>query len=229
MTTIDGLAPSLSSEIQAALVSLKPGESWCLDRPITIEEFCELFAESEVDLELVNGVVYMTPPPTDDHEDAQGWFFKVLSVYVEEAKLGKVRGSRSGVRVGATSLPEPNVLFFENEHLDRMTASGVHGAPDFAAEIIGSNQARRDAVRKQAQYQEADVTEFWAIDLPRRELRQFLLEDGRYRRLDVDPEGEVCAVTIEGFRLQTRWLFQGPAFPTSLEVVTGLLAQRRQA
>jgi Uma2 family endonuclease len=125
--------------------------------------------------------------------------------------------------VGSTSLPEPDLLFFRTEHLDRMRASGVHEAPDFAVEIVDSNTARHNAVRKQAQYQEVGVTELWVIDLPRRELRHFLLDAGTYRRVSAPAGEEVVSRTVDGFRLRVDWLFQGPDFPSSLETVTALL------
>ncbi|MGV3719394.1 MAG: hypothetical protein ACO1SX_00675, partial [Actinomycetota bacterium] len=77
----------------------------------------------------------------------------------------------------------------------------------------------------QAQYQDAGVTELWVIDLPRRELRQFVLSDGHYQRIEVDPAAGVTAHTVSGFQLRAEWLFQGPHFPSSLEVVTRLLGR----
>ncbi|MGV3723169.1 MAG: Uma2 family endonuclease [Actinomycetota bacterium] len=215
--------PTLEEFVETAR-ALQPGESCSLDYPLTVEEFCSLFDESDSDLQLVNGVVYMTPPPSDAHESLHGWLFKVIGLYVEEVGLGEVRGSRSGVRVSPTSLPEPDLLFFASEHRDRLSPTGVHGVPDLVVEIVDSTSARRDAVRKQAQYQDAGVAELWVIDLPRKELRQFALMDGRYERQEQDASGQVIARTVPGLRLRVEWLFQGPDFPSSLSVVTGLLS-----
>ena len=209
--------------LREAVLRMKPGDCWSPDRPVTVEEFCAL-GEDDRQLELINGVVCMSPPPSDDHEDLQGWLLTILRQYVEVRKLGKVRGSRSGVQVSDTSLPEPDLIFFRNEHLDRMRPSGAHGAPDLAVEIVDSDQARLNAVRKQAQYQEAGVTEIWIIDLPRRELRQFVRRGESYPRVEVDLAGEALAETVDGFRLRVASLFEGPDFPSSLDVVTALLS-----
>ena len=167
----------------------------------------------------------MTPPPSDPHEDLYRWLLVVLNIYVEERKLGKVRGSRSGVQVSATSLREPDLLFFSTGSLDRMNASGIHGAPDFVVEIVDSNDARRDAVTKQAQYGEVGVPELWVIDLPQKDLRHFILHGGTYQQLAVDPTGEVEPQAVPGFRLKVGWLFQGPDFPRSLSIVEQLLGR----
>jgi len=153
-----------------------------------------------------------------------GWLICVVGTYVEERGLGRVLGSRSGVRLGPTSLSEPDVIYFATEHLDRIEPSGVHGIPEFIIEIVDSPVARRDAVRKQAQYQDAGVEELWVIDIPLKELRQFVLVDGRYERREVGPGGEVIARTVPGLRLEVAWLFRGPDFPSSLSVVTALLS-----
>jgi Uma2 family endonuclease len=155
--------------------------------------------------------------------DLHGWLAVVIGSLVAERGLGQLRGPRAGVRLNPLSLTEPDLLFFGNAHLDRLSPSGVHGAPDFVVEIVDTELTRRDAVRKQAQYQDAGITELWVIDLPRKELRHFVLVDGLYERQVQEPSGEVTAHTVPGLRLRVEWLFQGPRFPSSLKVVIGLL------
>ena len=77
---------------------------------------------------------------------------------------------------------------------------------------------------KQVHYERIGVRECWVIDLPQREVRQWLLEEGRYQLVRLSPGEKLVSRTVEGFRLQAGWLFQGPSFPLSLEVVNGLLA-----
>lgn len=48
---------------------------------------------------------------------------------------------------------------------------------------------------------------------------------GRYRTVTLERDGEVHAQDIPGLRLAVAWFFQGPAFPSSLEVVTQLLGR----
>jgi Uma2 family endonuclease len=213
---------TLEEQVREAVRALRPGESFSLDRPITVEEFCA-WLEPQTGPELIDGVIHMSPPPSDAHEALDVWLIKVLGIYVEERGLGQVRGANSGVLVSGTTLRQPDLVFFGSDSLSRMDASGRHGAPDFVVEIVDSDRARRDAVTKQAQYEAIGVRELWVADLPRRELRHFVLEGGRFAALPVDPAGEVEARTVPGFRLRVEWLFQGPSFPSSLEVVTGLL------
>ncbi len=222
MAVIDTARPR-SDALRKRIEALQPGDVFSIDRPITVEEFCE-YVSDELRAELVDGVIYIMTPPTDPHEWISGWLFKVLGQYIEVRGLGEFRGGRSGVLISSTTLRQPDMLFFRKERLDQMTERGVHGAPDLAIEIVESPRARREAVRKQVRYEQIGVREYWVIDRPQRELRQWLLEEEGYRLTRLKPGSELVARTVAGFRLQVAWLFQGPSFPLSLDVVNQLLS-----
>ena len=215
--------PLAGEQLRRRIEALKPGDVFSIDRPITVEEFCEYVSDEWV-AELVDGVITIMTPPSDPHEALSGWLFNVLGPYVQTRGLGEVRAGRSGVLISSTSLREPDLLFFQKSRLDQMTERGVHGAPDLAVEIVESSRARREAVRKQVQYELIGIREYWVIDRPQREVRQWLLEGARYELLRLQPGDELVSRTIEGFHLQVAWLFQGPEFPSILDVVNGLLA-----
>src|SRR5207248_6717387 len=139
-------------QLRRRIEALKPGDVFSIDRPITVEEFCE-YVSDEGQAELVDGVIHIMVPPTDPHEAICGWLFKVIGPYVEARGLGEVRAGRSGVLISGTTLREPDLLFFRKSRLHEMTERGVHGAPDLAVEIVESAKARREAVRKQIDYE----------------------------------------------------------------------------
>ena len=215
--------PLTGEQLQRRIEALKPGDVFSIDRPITVEEFCE-YVSDEWHAELVDGVIYIMAPPSDPHEALSVWLARVLGLYVEVRGLGELRAGRSGVLISSTSLREPDMLFFQKSRLDQMTERGVHGAPDLAVEIVESAKARREAVAKQVHYERIGIREYWVIDRPQREVRQWLLEGGRYELLRLPLGTELISRTVEGFHVQVAWLFQGPSFPLSLDVVNGLLA-----
>jgi len=210
-------------QLRQRIEALRPGDVFSIDRPITVEELCE-YVSDEWAAELVNGVIRIMSPPSDPHEALSRWLLTVLGQCVEVRGLGEVRGGKAGVLINAASLREPDLLFFRRSRLDLMTTRGVHGAPDLVVEIVDSPRARREAVQKQVEYERIGVQEYWTIDLPWREVRQCLLDETRYELMRLGADRELVARTVEGFHLQVGWLFQGPSFPMSLEVVNGLLA-----
>jgi Uma2 family endonuclease len=216
--------PLSAQQLRRRIEALKPGAVFSIDRPITVEEFCE-YVSDEGQAELIDGVIHIMVPPTDPHEMIAVWLLKVVGPYVEARGLGEVRGGRSGVLISSTTLREPDLLFFRKSRLNEMTERGVHGAPDLAVEIVESAKARREAVRKQIDYERIGVREYWVIDRPQREVRQWLLEDGRYELTRLAPDEELVSRTFEGFHIQVAWLFQGPSFPLSIDVVNALLKE----
>jgi Uma2 family endonuclease len=183
-------------DLREAIEALKPGDVFSIDRPITVDEFCE-YVSDECHAELVDGVIQILTPPNDAHEALFVWLITVLGIYIEVRGLGQLRGGRSTVQISRTSARQPDLLFFRKDRLDQMSATGLHGTPDLVIEIVDSARARREAVRKQSRYEEIGVAELLVVDLPRRELRHFVLEDGELRPVDVDPAGELVSRTVE--------------------------------
>lgn len=218
------LSRPLGDRVGAAIRALRPGQSLCLDTPLTVDEFYDLL-DGEGRFELVNGVVYRSVDVTIAREDFFGWLLVVMRVYVETKRLGRVFGSRTGVRINRTSARMPDLAYISSGHLDRLDRLEIAGAADLAVEIVDSAKSRREAVEKQAQYEQLGVPELWVIDLQRRRFAQFVLKDGAYEEVPPSGDGEVQATVIPGLHLQIAWFFQGPNFPHSLEVVQSLLAQ----
>jgi hypothetical protein len=79
------LTLNLETEVQEFLTA---------DRPITFEEFLQLFGEDDL-VELVNGRVVSRMAAKTPHEDLFGWLYFVLRGYVAARDLGIVLGSRN--------------------------------------------------------------------------------------------------------------------------------------
>src|SRR5436305_14620941 len=99
--------PLTSEQLRRRIEALKPGDVFSIDRPITVEEFCEDVSD-EGQAELIDGVIHIMVPPTDPHEAICGWLFKVLGPYVEARGLGEVRAGRSAVLISSTTVQEPD-------------------------------------------------------------------------------------------------------------------------
>src|SRR5207247_9804735 len=140
------------------------------------------------------------------HEDLPGCLLALLRLLTEVRKLGWVRGGKPGVLISDTSLREPDLLFFRTERLNLMTERGVHGPPDLAVEIVDAPKARRDAVQKQVRYEQIGIQEYWVIDLPQREVRQMLLDQGAYRTERLHAGDELASTAVKGFPLEAACL-----------------------
>ncbi len=196
-------------------------------RPVTAEELLGM-PDDGLRYELVKGELRKMPPAGNEHGYIAGEVFGELRSHVKANGLGRTYAAETGFEIHSNpdTVRAPDVAFVSRERLEEVGPVEGYwpGAPDLAVEIVDSPKARREAVQKQVEYEQLGVREYWVIDLPRREVRQWLLDEGRYRLQRLGPGSELAARTVEGFHLQVGWLFQGPSFPLSLDVVNGLLA-----
>src|SRR5437667_3662568 len=113
--------PLNGEQLQRRIEALKPGDVFSIDRPITVDEFCE-YVSDEWFAELVDGVIHIMSPPSDSHEALSVWLTKVLGQYIEQLQMGEFRAGRSGVQINGTSLRELDLLLFRASRLDQMTS-----------------------------------------------------------------------------------------------------------
>jgi hypothetical protein len=158
---------------------------------LTREEFLERW-ERMPNLkfaELIDGVVYMPSPVSDDHSGFEEPFHLVLSWYAL-----KTPGCRC--RPGATwmmleSAPQPDIALFvlpESGGRIRKVESFLSGAPELAVEISRSSRSY-DLGPKLALYQRAGVLEYAAVLVEEERIEWRVLEEGSYRLMPPGPEG----------------------------------------
>ncbi len=151
-------------------------------------------------------------PPNINHQDLTTFLTKLLGVYVEFFKLGQLLVSPVEVKLPSGQAREPDVLFVSNEHLGRITAQRVDGAPDLIIEIVSPESVGRDFDTKFDEYQDAGVQEYWVIDpRPRRKQALFyqLGQDGLFKLANLDG-GIYRSTILPNFWLRTEWLWQTP-------------------
>jgi Uma2 family endonuclease len=189
----------------------------------TFEDFCALVPDGQK-ADLIDGVIYIASPDNTDADDLFGWLFAVVSIYVEEKKLGRIFGSRVAFRLDETNSPEPDISFLRIEDADRIERGRVEGPPDLAIEIVSPDSVERDYKKKRKQYQRAGVSEYWIIDEEEQKILLLRLNArGRYE--EVPPRrGKLHSEVLPGFWLDPNWFWKPPR-PPRLAVVRQLLAE----
>jgi Uma2 family endonuclease len=190
--------------------------------PITFEEFCAIIREDQK-ADLIDGVIYMASPENTDANTLVVWLLGLMHAYADEKSLGRVFVERVAFRLGERQGPEPDIAFVRAEHAGRIHRGYVDGPPDLAVEIVSPESAERDYLRKRQQYQEAEVPEYWIIDEETATVLLLRL-DARGRFREVRPrKGRLSSQVLDGFWLETDWLWQQPR-PKLLQVLPLLLA-----
>jgi Uma2 family endonuclease len=162
-------------------------------------------------------IVFMPKPP---HQRLVRFLGSLVSAFVELLRLGEVLTApcEMRIRVGGPSR-EPDILFVETEHLDRITGDRVEGPADLVVEIISPDSVRRDRFEKKNEYEAAGIPEYWVVDSrPGKRRTEFhqLGPNGKYVAAPVGRDGRYHAAVLPGFWLDTAWLWQDPLPAPSL-------------
>ena len=188
----------------------------------TFSDFLELIREDQK-ADLLDGVIYLASPENADHNDLLRWLTVVLDLFIEERRLGRLTINKVAYRLSDRTAPEPDLAFVAANRLDRIKPGYVDGPPDLAVEIVSPDSVDRDYEEKRRRYEAAGVLEYWIID-PLESTATFLVREGDAFVEQVSSEHVYQSRVLEGFELDTRWLWQRP-LPATMPIVRRLLGE----
>jgi Uma2 family endonuclease len=130
--------------------------------------------------EIINGEVYVTPPPHTAHQRVSRNLERILDRHVAANDLGEVLYAPVGVVLEKPSGVQPDIMFIAKSRLSIIQEKAVFGAPDLVVEILSSSTAGRDRGVKRALYARTGVRHYWLLDPRKRVLQAFRLETGGF-------------------------------------------------
>jgi Uma2 family endonuclease len=146
--------------------------AWVSTSPLvktyTLEEFWELPEPPDHSkLELIAGVLYMTPPPTQLHSDTVSRLNRLLIEHqLKTGDKGSFYYPRAGIVKGPNSWLEPDLFYVAAETQARRdpTYPDYHSTADLVIEVISPSTAIYDRNTKADTYAALGVKELWLID-----------------------------------------------------------------
>lgn len=126
--------------------------------------------------ELVRGELFMTPPPSYQHETIAATLHSLLAPYAQSNGLGRVYRPRAIVRVRPDSEVEPDVLV--RPIAPPETTFEQAPGPLLVVEITSDSTRFRDYVKKKQFYLELRIPEYWVVDDETREVHVIRPEQG---------------------------------------------------
>jgi len=159
--------------------------------------------------EVINGVLYMTPPPRPQHQRVSARLAHRLLNFVEEHALGEVLYAPIGVQLPNQPVPfQPDILFIRAERLDIIGEKNVEGVPDLIIEILSPSNWLYDRREKMEVYEEAGVPEYWIVDPRIRVIEVYVLEEGGFLQKGEYGPGEVArSQVLAGFEVLVDEIF----------------------
>jgi Uma2 family endonuclease len=134
-----------------------------LVKTYTLEEFWQLPEPPDRSkLELIAGVLYMTPPPEQTHDDVVARLADILFPHAR-AVGGRLYFPRAAIWTSARTYLEPD-LFYVSAELAKRLDPKRRDTADLVAEVVSPGSAVYDRNTKADTYGALGVRELWLID-----------------------------------------------------------------
>jgi Uma2 family endonuclease len=175
--------------------------------------------------ELIEGVVYMAPPVSQEHGTPHFDLITWLGLY-RLATPGVQGGDNTTVRLDLDNEPQPDAyLRIRPDYGGQSRDSGkyVGGAPELIAEIAASS-ASYDLHDKLRAYQRNGVVEYVVWRVEDRAIDWFVLREDRYERLPLSAAGFYKSHVFPGLWLDPAALLRGDLAQVAAVVQQGLAA-----
>jgi Uma2 family endonuclease len=136
-----------------------------LVKTYTLEEFWELPEPPDHSkLELIAGVLYMTPPPGSKHDTAVSRLIRLLSEFLITSKdTGTLYVPRAAIWTSRSTYLEPD-LFYVSQETEAQFEEKHRTTADLVIEVISPGSAIYDRNTKADTYAALNVTELWLVD-----------------------------------------------------------------
>ena len=183
---------TLTGESDMVWVNTSP-----LVKTYTLEEFWELPEPPDHSkLELIAGVLYMTPPPGHPHNSAVSRLIRLLTEHLIEADdKGTLYVPRAAIWTSPNTYLEPDLYYVSAETAGQLDPKHPTTA-DLVVEVISPGSAIYDRNTKADTYAALGIKELWLVDEVARTLEVRNQKDGRLVSSGVVEGGQTVASQV---------------------------------
>lgn len=163
---------------------------------LTYEEY-RLFPDDGRRHEVIDGVHYVSPAPTNPHQAASRHIQFALYSQIELEGRGIVVNAPIDLELDDTNIVQPDLVVVLNDRRSIVTPSRMRGVPNLVVEILSPATAAVDRSLKRALYEGAGVPEYWIVDVEDRRLDRYVLGEETY----AEPEIHRDSIEFAGARV----------------------------
>ncbi len=162
-------------------------------------------------MELDDGVLYIMPRPSPDHQFVQAELIRRFGDYRDrqpEPSIEVYQDIILALRPGQALLSPDLAIILPGPRAAVVTATMVAGVPDIVVEILSSDR-NRDLVYKRRLYAQAGVREYWIWDLSNDAVTQLeLRNDGYVERAILSADDVLTTPLLPGLAIPLSGIFR---------------------
>ena len=181
-----------------------------LIKTYTLEEFWELpDPPDRSKLELIAGVLYMSPPPEYTHDHVVKRLIRLLTAHlIETNDNGDLLVPRAAIWTGARTYLEPD-LFYVSAELAARLGPARRTTADLVIEVISPGSAIYDRNTKADTYGALGIRELWLVDETAEAVEVRRLTESGFDEGQFSEKGErVRSDVFPGLQLPVESIFQ---------------------
>ncbi|MBA2627757.1 MAG: Uma2 family endonuclease [Gemmatimonadales bacterium] len=129
--------------------------------------------------ELVAGELIVTPAPSYLHQAAVMAFYDRLRPWLAASGIGRVMVAPADLSFGQDEILQPDLFAFPTRADVPVQSWRDIGSLLLAVEVLSPATARYDRTLKRLRYQQAEVGEYWIVDVDARLVERWRPEDAR--------------------------------------------------
>lgn len=181
-------------------------------KKVSYEEFKEIYENSELRMEFINGEIILQDSPSTFHQDISGKLYILLSSYLK-GKNCKVFFAPLDVHFFKKDFETPDVmqpdLLITCDHEDKVNEQGKYmGTPVLCIEILSKGTRTKDMVTKLNTYMLSGVREFWIVDPENRTIMVYGFKDCQVDKHDIYLlEGTVKSCCFDALEVDVQAIF----------------------
>ena len=159
-------------------------------------------------VEFINGKIIVHSPVKKEHNDAAGFLYRLISIFVSKHKLGYVGYEKIMITLTRNDY-EPDLCFFKKEKSKHFKeGQSLFPAPDLIVEVLSKGTFRNDRGVKFEDYQAHEVEEYWMIDPIKKIVEQYRLDETKnYELILKSKNGIIECQPIKGFKIPVEAIF----------------------
>ena len=180
-----------------------------LVKTYTLEEFWALpDPPDHSKLELIAGVLYMTPPPGHTHDTSVARLIRLITAeIIRLSDGGTVYAPRAAIWTSARTYLEPDLFYLSKETEARLDPERRTTA-DLVIEVVSPGSAIYDRNTKSDTYAALGVKELWLVDEKQETVEVRTLRGDRYDEGRVlAGDDELRSSVIPGLAIEVRKIF----------------------